>query len=129
MGVNAHIAVVWDGSGNRFTGHNPSGITITIDGDGEAGTSPMMLLLHAEAGCTGIDVVSMLQTLRQDIVQVSPHTTVVRAPECFRSWGGAPRTAPGKTWLPAPRVVWPMTTAWAWSTQPGPIFTGPSTTA
>ena len=65
--MNTSIAVTWDGIGNRFTGHNPSGITVPIDGNQETGTSPMTLLLHAEAGCTGIDVVSILQKMQQPL--------------------------------------------------------------
>jgi putative redox protein len=67
MGMKAHVMVEWTGQGHRFTGHNPSGITVPIDGDQQAGSSPMMLLLHAEAGCTGIDVVSILQKIQQPV--------------------------------------------------------------
>lgn len=65
MGMNAHVNVVWDGEGQSFTGHNENGVTLAIDGDRLKGTSPMMLLLHAEAGCTGIDVLSILQKMQQ----------------------------------------------------------------
>jgi putative redox protein len=65
MGMNAHVNVVWDGEGLAFTGHNENGVSLAIDGDKLKGSSPMVLLLHAEAGCTGIDVLSILQKMQQ----------------------------------------------------------------
>lgn len=65
--MKANIYIEWKGEGSQFTGHNPSGITVPIDGDQVTGSSPMMLLLHAEAGCTGIDVVSMLKKMQQPL--------------------------------------------------------------
>ena len=67
MGMIAKVHVDWEGQGARFTGHNPNGITVPMDGDQMQGSSPMMLLLHAEAGCTGIDVVSILEKMHQPI--------------------------------------------------------------
>jgi putative redox protein len=61
------IFVEWTGEGETFVGHNPTGPTVAIDGNRVEGTSPMVLLLHAEAGCTGIDVVSLLEKMRQPI--------------------------------------------------------------
>lgn len=56
---------------NRFTietgvGHH----TITLDGDGAAGPSPMDVVLAGLAGCTGIDVVSTLHKMRQDVTDL-----------------------------------------------------------
>lgn len=61
------IHVDWKGQGQHFTGFNPEGTVVTMDSDREHGTSPMILLLHAEAGCTGIDVVSLLEKMRQPV--------------------------------------------------------------
>jgi putative redox protein len=61
------IQVDWTGVGEVFTGHSPTGPTVAIDGNRLQGTSPMVLLLHAEAGCTGIDVVAMLEKMRQTV--------------------------------------------------------------
>jgi putative redox protein len=61
------IYVEWSGEGQHLTGHNPTGPTVAIDGDKEHGTSPMVLLLHAEAGCTALDVLSLLEKMREPI--------------------------------------------------------------
>ncbi|MFM2375564.1 MAG: hypothetical protein RLZZ165_661 [Bacteroidota bacterium] len=61
------IQVDWQASGHLFKGFNPQGPTVEMDGDSKQGTSPMILLLHAEAGCTGMDVVSLLEKMRQPI--------------------------------------------------------------
>ena len=64
---NFKIHVDWKGEGHQFKGFNPEGTTVAIDGDKQNGTSPMVLLLHAEAGCTGIDVLSILEKMKQPI--------------------------------------------------------------
>jgi putative redox protein len=61
------IHVDWSGKGEVFTGHSPSGPPVAMDGNRLEGTSPMVLLLHAEAGCTGIDVISLLEKMRQPV--------------------------------------------------------------
>ena len=61
------IFAEWSGEGDHFTGYNPIGPTISIDSNKERGISPMILLLHAEAGCTGLDVLSLLEKMRQPI--------------------------------------------------------------
>ena len=65
--MKTKIHVDWSGTGPQFIGHNPNGITVPMDGDQMSGSSPMMLLLHAEAGCTGIDVVAMLTKMQQPL--------------------------------------------------------------
>ncbi len=50
-----------------FTGGPPGGPSVTLDGDGSRGTSPMVALLLAAAGCTGADVVSILRKMRVDL--------------------------------------------------------------
>jgi putative redox protein len=69
------VFVEWNGEGHRFTGHNPEGPTIAIDGDRKNGTSPMIMLLHAEAGCTGIDVVDLLEKMRQPVTGIKIEVT------------------------------------------------------
>lgn len=64
---NFKIHVDWKGQGLEFTGHNAEGTTLAIDGNKVNGTSPMVLLLHGEAGCTGIDVLTLLEKMRQPI--------------------------------------------------------------
>ena len=47
-----------------FAGGAPGGAAITVDGDGVAGPSPVVLLLIAAAACSGADVVSILAKMR-----------------------------------------------------------------
>lgn len=61
------IYVEWSGEGQHLTGHNATGPTVVMDGNKELGTSPMVLLLHAEAGCTALDVLSLLEKMREPI--------------------------------------------------------------
>jgi putative redox protein len=61
------IHVDWSGHGEVFTGTSPTGPVVTLDGNRLEGTSPMVLLLHAEAGCTGIDVLALLEKMRQSV--------------------------------------------------------------
>jgi putative redox protein len=54
------------GDGLRFTGSTGSGHTLTMDtAEGDAGPRPAELLLVAQAGCTAMDVVSILRKKRQ----------------------------------------------------------------
>ena len=48
-------------------GYNPDGPVVVMDSNKEKGTSPMVLLLHAEAGCTALDVISLLEKMRQPL--------------------------------------------------------------
>lgn len=60
------VRLEWQGDGTRFVGGGtePPGPSIVIDGDGEAGPSPMLTLLLAAAGCTGADIVHILGKMR-----------------------------------------------------------------
>src|ERR1700688_3164655 len=49
----------------RFNGVATSGHSIVVDGDKVAGNSPMELVLIGLCGCTGYDVVSILQKKRE----------------------------------------------------------------
>ncbi|HML16909.1 MAG TPA: OsmC family protein [Bryobacteraceae bacterium] len=62
---DSHASVHWGGNG-FFIGISPSGHAITIDIDGERSSapSPMELLMVALGGCTGGDVVSILEKKR-----------------------------------------------------------------
>ena len=48
----------------KFSGINQSGIETIIDGDKKEGTSPMEMVLMALGGCTGVDIVMILQKMR-----------------------------------------------------------------
>ncbi|HHG84586.1 MAG TPA: OsmC family peroxiredoxin [Bacteroidetes bacterium] len=73
------IHVEWTGQGRQFTGFTPGGILLAIDGNENTGTSPMTLLLHAEAACSAIDVVDILQKMRQTISSFRIEVEAVRA--------------------------------------------------
>jgi putative redox protein len=64
MGDWRTVEAVWQ-SGNVFNGINKTGIQV-IMGSPE-GFSPMELLLISLAGCTGMDIVSILEKKRQPL--------------------------------------------------------------
>jgi putative redox protein len=72
--VGVGIRMEWDGD-LRFTGRNDNGAGVTIEtgvaygGSGKHPT-PMELLLHALAGCAGIDLVTILNKMRVDLSEV-----------------------------------------------------------
>ncbi len=58
----------YEGTGLRFTASTGSGHEIVLDdADGDAGPRPVEMLLVGQAGCTGMDVISILQKKRQVI--------------------------------------------------------------
>lgn len=65
--MNKIIDIDWNGTGLEFTGHSPNGINLSIDGNAQTGTSPMVLLLHSIGGCAAIDIVVILERMRQKI--------------------------------------------------------------
>lgn len=72
-------------SGLRFTALSTRGATITLDSDGEY-FSPMQLLLAALGGCTGMDVVSVLKKMRQDVTGYRVELDGQRADDHPRVW-------------------------------------------
>jgi putative redox protein len=60
------VRLTWSGTGMRFEGGGtePHAPSIVVDGDGADGPSPMITLLLAAAGCSGSDVVLMLEKMR-----------------------------------------------------------------
>jgi putative redox protein len=65
----------------RAVGTEPATPAIEIDGDGNSGPSPMIALLMAAGGCTGSDVVSILQKMRVQLAQVLVEIRGVRREE------------------------------------------------
>jgi putative redox protein len=65
----------------RAVGTEPATPAIEIDGDGNSGPSPMITLLMAAGGCTGADVVSILQKMQVQLAQVLVEITGVRCEE------------------------------------------------
>jgi putative redox protein len=63
----------------RVNGIAGSGHSIVIDGDKTAGDSPMELVLIALCGCTGYDVVSILQKKREAFTSLEVRAEAERA--------------------------------------------------
>jgi putative redox protein len=74
-------------TGMRFEVEAGSGHHVTLDaaaehgGGNNEGFRPMELLLAGLAGCTGMDVISMLRKQRQQVTDYEVHVTGIRAPE------------------------------------------------
>ena len=81
--------VVWQ-EGLRFEAHAPSGHTLTIDSPQatNAGPSPMGLVLIGLAGCTAMDVISILQKQRQPVSGLEVVVRAERAAEHPRVYTG-----------------------------------------
>lgn len=61
------IVAEWH-SDTTFIGRNPAGAVVQIGTlDGKPGIGPMEMLLLGLAGCTGMDVISILQKQRQPV--------------------------------------------------------------
>src|SRR5258708_11317553 len=70
--------------GMRFVAESGSGHHVTLDADEHgggqnAGFRPMEMLLVGLAGCTGMDVISILRKKRQQVTAYEVHVTGVRA--------------------------------------------------
>ena len=74
------VAVEWQG-GMRFRGGGPGGPAITIDADAKDGPGPMLTLLLAGAGCSGADIVSILEKMQVKLRKFTTEVKAVRAPE------------------------------------------------
>lgn len=65
----------------RFDGVSDSGHAIVVDGNKTDGNSPMELVLIGLCGCTGYDVVSILQKKREAFTSLEVRAEAERAPE------------------------------------------------
>jgi putative redox protein len=65
-GAVSHVEVVWAGDRQFDTGR-PGGPIMRLDGDGNAGQSPVDALMSALAACTAVDVVEILAKRRTPI--------------------------------------------------------------
>lgn len=77
--------VVWKG-GMAFTGSVDEGYLIPLDakksvGGHELGFRPLQLFAVGLAGCTGMDVISILQKKRQEVTEFTVSTDIERAKE------------------------------------------------
>ena len=69
--MNMEISVTWNQQ-MSFTGHSNQGFEISMDAKPEAGGSgkgflPMEMIANGLAGCTAMDVISILQKKRQPV--------------------------------------------------------------
>lgn len=72
--------VVWSGSDLQFRGTLGSGYQFDLNSSAsEAGGSPMEFLLAGVVGCTAMDVISILQKMRQKVHHFSVEIAGVRA--------------------------------------------------
>lgn len=72
--------VVWQ-EGLRFVGTPDSGNTIVLGSSGEEGIGPMEMVLTGLAGCTAMDVISILQKKRQKVSSFEVQVHAERAAE------------------------------------------------
>ena len=79
-GETKRVALSWQ-EGLRFEGGEAGGPSITIDGDNAGGPGPMLTLLLAAAGCTGSDVVVILQKMRIQLRELRIEAEGVRRVE------------------------------------------------
>ncbi len=71
MGTTNHITTKWLGN-MTFESNNPSGHSIKIDiakedGGDSSGLRPKALMLSSLAGCSGLDVVSLMKKMKLEV--------------------------------------------------------------
>jgi len=75
--------VTWAGPGMRFVGETETSPAIVVDSSGEFGThsgpSPMELVIIGLAGCTAMDVVSIMDKKRQTMTNLQVKVEAERA--------------------------------------------------
>jgi putative redox protein len=84
------VRLEWTGQMLRFRGGGtkPTTPEIVIDGDGQRGPSPMLSLLLAAAGCSGADVVVILNKMRVPVERLAIDVVGVRRDEEPRRYTG-----------------------------------------
>lgn len=80
-----HVKAVWNGD-MGFAGANQEGFLVPMDasqkvGGHDMGFRPLELLAIGLAGCTGMDVISILKKKRQEVTQFEVNAAVERAAE------------------------------------------------
>ena len=80
------IAATWKGE-MTFVGQNALGGTVQMGTlNGKPGVGPMQLLLVAIAGCTGEDILSILQKKRTDLTDMQVRVSGKRADDYPKIW-------------------------------------------
>jgi putative redox protein len=77
------IQLVWKGD-FRFQGTARGGMITSIDGNSEAGTSPVDLLLQSVGACAATDVVDILKKSRQEVQGMAVEVEATRKEETPR---------------------------------------------
>lgn len=72
--------VIWRHNGLQFTGKSDTGYELTLGSEND-GFRPMELFVIGLAGCTGMDVLSILQKKRQAVCDFEVQVHVDRADE------------------------------------------------
>jgi len=85
MGEHIKTKVTWQ-EGMHFSGTADSGFNIKLDSKEEVGGAgkgfiPMELMALSMAGCTAMDVISILRKKRQDVTDFEVHVDAPRAEE------------------------------------------------
>lgn len=79
--ADSAVQLRWEGQGLRFRGGRAGGPEVTVDGDGQAGPSPMQQLLVAVAACMGSDIVDIMAKSRAPISGLEVLVEGWRAPQ------------------------------------------------
>ena len=77
MSSKRKITAKWKG-GMKFESDNPSGINVLIDtqekgSDKQFGLNPKGMMLSSLAGCTGIDIISLLDKMKVELDDFTMH--------------------------------------------------------
>lgn len=84
------VSIDWK-QGMSFGGRAPSGYTLDLSAETEVGGagdgfSPMELMALGMAGCTGMDVISILQKKRQEVTAFEVRVNTRKATEHPKVW-------------------------------------------
>ena len=78
MTEKVHVQAKFD-AGTRFSIESGSGHSVTLDGEHQAGYSPMELVLASLAGCSGISVISIVLKKQQVVKNYEVRVEGIRA--------------------------------------------------
>src|SRR5690348_17247227 len=81
MGAHRPISATWQHRGLVFSGGGETGATSLVDGNAKEAPSPVDTLLIALAGCTGSDVVIVLEKKRVELKELRVEVQGVRRDE------------------------------------------------
>jgi putative redox protein len=72
------MEIVWEG-GKRYRGGQPGGPTLVVDGERQAGPSPVEALIIALGSCSAIDIVEILEKRRTPVERLEVRVEFARA--------------------------------------------------